>query len=45
MYGKADAATKEKILAARDHVLEQHPTLRVAGAHLGSMEANFPHAG
>jgi predicted TIM-barrel fold metal-dependent hydrolase len=29
---------KEAILAARDHLLEQNPNLRVVGAHLGSME-------
>ena len=29
---------KAIILAARDHLLEQNPKLRVVGAHLGSME-------
>jgi predicted TIM-barrel fold metal-dependent hydrolase len=41
MYRRPDAPTKPQILAARDHVLEQHPALRVVGAHLGSMEADF----
>ena len=30
--------SKSTILAARDHMLEKNPTLRVVGAHLGSME-------
>jgi predicted TIM-barrel fold metal-dependent hydrolase len=30
--------SKESILAARDHLLENNPHLRVVGAHLGSME-------
>lgn len=38
MYGHSDRPSKETILAARDHLLEKHPTLRVVGAHLGSME-------
>jgi predicted TIM-barrel fold metal-dependent hydrolase len=41
MYRKPDAPSKQEILRARDHVLEQHPNLRVVGAHLGSMEADF----
>lgn len=41
MYGKADAASKQQILAARDHVVEMNPHLRVIGAHLGSMESDF----
>jgi predicted TIM-barrel fold metal-dependent hydrolase len=42
MYGKADPASKQQILKARDHMLEQNPELRVVGAHLGSMEADIP---
>jgi len=42
MYGKSNAPSKEKILAARDHILEQNPKLRFVGAHLGSMESNLP---
>ncbi|HEV2485710.1 MAG TPA: amidohydrolase family protein [Terracidiphilus sp.] len=41
MYSKPHPASKEKILRARDHILEQNPNLRVVGAHLGSMEADF----
>lgn len=41
MYDKKKPASKEQILAARDHVLEQNPGLRLVGAHLGSMEADF----
>jgi len=41
MYGKKGVPSKQEILAARDHVLEQHPKLRVVGAHLGSMESDL----
>jgi len=41
MYNKPHPASKEQIIAARDHVLEQNPDLRLVGAHLGSMEADF----
>ena len=41
MYGKLNVPSKMQILGARDHVLEQNPNLRVVGAHLGSMEADF----
>ncbi len=41
MYRKAGAPTKQEILQARDHVLEMNPTLRVVGAHLGSLEADM----
>lgn len=41
MYKKPDPASKHTILQARDHILEQNPDLRVVGAHLGSMEADF----
>ncbi len=41
MYGKPTAASKQQILAARDHVVEMNPKLRVVGAHLGSMESDF----
>jgi len=40
MYGRKDAVSKAAILAARDHVLERNPKLRVVGAHLGSMESD-----
>lgn len=45
MNGKPNAASKQQILAARDHVLELNPKLRVVGAHLGSMEADFSQLG
>ncbi len=45
MYGKKNAPSKQQILEARDHVLEANPKLRVVGAHLGSMEANFDQLG
>ena len=41
MYGKPHPASKRQILQARDHILEQNPSLRVVGAHLGSMEADL----
>lgn len=41
MYGKSKQASKQAILEARDHVLEQNSDLRVVGAHLGSMESDF----
>lgn len=41
MYNKPNPASKQAILAARDHILEQNPDLRLVGAHLGSMEADF----
>ncbi|HKT13660.1 MAG TPA: amidohydrolase family protein [Terriglobia bacterium] len=45
MYNNPHAPSKETILKARDHVVEENPNLRVVGAHLGSMEANFPELG
>jgi predicted TIM-barrel fold metal-dependent hydrolase len=41
MYNKPNAPSKAAILIARDHILEKNPKLRVVGAHLGSMEADF----
>ncbi|HEV2493439.1 MAG TPA: amidohydrolase family protein [Terriglobia bacterium] len=38
-YAHPDWPSKAAILAARDHLLAKNPTLRVIGAHLGSMEA------
>lgn len=38
MHGRRDVPSHEQLMAARDHVLQRHPTLRVVGAHLGSME-------
>jgi predicted TIM-barrel fold metal-dependent hydrolase len=45
MYRHPEAPKKEQILAARDHLLQQHPRLRVVGAHLGSMEDNLAQLG
>jgi predicted TIM-barrel fold metal-dependent hydrolase len=39
-YAHPEWPSKQAILAARDHLLEQNPKLRVVGAHLGSMESN-----
>jgi len=38
-YRHPEWPSKAAILAARDHLLAENPTLRVVGAHLGSMEA------
>jgi predicted TIM-barrel fold metal-dependent hydrolase len=40
MYMHPDHPSKQAILAARDHLLEMNPHLRVVGAHLGSMETD-----
>ncbi len=42
MYGKPNAPGKADILRARDRILARNPKLRVVGAHLGSMEVDFP---
>ncbi|MGO9242922.1 MAG: amidohydrolase family protein [Bryobacteraceae bacterium] len=39
-YAHPEWPSKAAILAARDHLLAQNPTLRVVGAHLGSMETD-----
>jgi predicted TIM-barrel fold metal-dependent hydrolase len=39
-YRHPEWPSKPAILAARDHLLQLHPTLRVVGAHLGSMEVD-----
>jgi predicted TIM-barrel fold metal-dependent hydrolase len=36
-YGRDDVPSWEEIIAARDHILEEHPDLNFIGAHLGSM--------
>jgi predicted TIM-barrel fold metal-dependent hydrolase len=38
MYGKEGVPSHAEIIAARDRVLARHPSLRVVGAHLGSLE-------
>jgi predicted TIM-barrel fold metal-dependent hydrolase len=39
-YQHPEWPSKESILAARDRMLAAHPTLKVVGAHLGSMEVD-----
>jgi predicted TIM-barrel fold metal-dependent hydrolase len=38
MYNKPDYPSHARLIAARDHVVEKHPTLRIVGAHIGSLE-------
>ena len=38
VHGRPGVPSKDAILAARDRLLGKHPTLRVVGCHLGSME-------
>ncbi len=38
LHGKPEYPSHEDIIAARDRILEKHPTLVVLGAHLGSLE-------
>jgi predicted TIM-barrel fold metal-dependent hydrolase len=45
MYDNPHAPSKAAILKARDHMIAENPNLRVVGAHLGSMESNFPELG
>ncbi len=45
MYTNPQAPSKEQILRARDHILEENPTLRIVGAHFGSMEGDFDELG
>jgi predicted TIM-barrel fold metal-dependent hydrolase/DNA-directed RNA polymerase subunit H (RpoH/RPB5) len=39
-YAHPEWPSKAAILAARDHLVAENPTLRVIGAHLGSMETD-----
>ncbi len=39
-YAHPEWPSKAAILAARDHLVAENPTLRVVGAHLGSMEVD-----
>jgi hypothetical protein len=41
MFNKPGVPSKETILAARDHILERHPKLRLVGCHLGSDEEHW----
>jgi predicted TIM-barrel fold metal-dependent hydrolase len=45
LYNRPNVPSKEQILRARDHILEENPNLRVVGAHLGSMENDFDQLG
>lgn len=38
LHGKPEYPSHAAIIAARDRILEKHPTLVVLGAHLGSLE-------
>jgi len=38
VHGRPGVPSKEEILAGRDRLLARHPTLKVVGCHLGSME-------
>ncbi len=38
LHGKPEYPSHAAIIAARDRILEKHPTLTVLGAHLGSLE-------
>ena len=41
IYNKAGFPAKKTILAARDHILADHPQFRMVGVHLGSMEKDL----
>lgn len=41
MLNKPGIPSKQTILEARNHILEEHPHLRVVGVHLGSMEKDL----
>jgi predicted TIM-barrel fold metal-dependent hydrolase len=45
MYKISGSPSKDQILKARDHVVAANPDLKVVGAHLGSMEADFARIG
>jgi len=38
MHGRTDIPSHAELVASRDRVLDRHPTLRVIGAHIGSLE-------
>lgn len=38
MYGRVGYPSHTELIASRDRVLERYPSLRVVGAHLGSLE-------
>lgn len=45
MFRQPDHPKKATIIQARDRMVEQHPHLRVVGAHLGSLESNLDELG
>ena len=45
MFKQPDHPKKAAIIAARDHMLQENPNLRVVGAHLGSLETNLDEIG
>jgi predicted TIM-barrel fold metal-dependent hydrolase len=45
MFKQPDHPGKAAIIAARDHMLEENPQLRVVGAHLGSLEMSLDELG
>jgi predicted TIM-barrel fold metal-dependent hydrolase len=45
MFMHPERPKKEAIMAARDHLLELHPKLRVVGCHLGSIEEDVDELG
>ena len=38
MYNRPEFPSHERLMDARDHMVEKHPDLRVVGAHFGSLE-------
>jgi predicted TIM-barrel fold metal-dependent hydrolase len=38
LYGRTDMPSHQQLIDARDAVVARHPSLRVVGAHLGSLE-------
>jgi len=41
LYNKPGFPSKQEILQARDHILQENPDLRMVGVHLGSMERSL----
>lgn len=38
MYNRPEYPSHERLMTARDHMIEKHPDLRIVGAHMGSLE-------
>jgi len=45
MFKQPDHPRKAAIIQARDHMVEENPSLPVVGAHLGSLETNLDEIG